>query len=148
MKIRDYINKIVINGKQEDMEELSNMLDDLICELKEERPKLYKKYKDELYEMANGKILNEEIAYKWVNNMKPEGEHWTIEETTNAMKQMGYNLNNIDFYVVANMMYNDYYGLVKEDEELALKLSYMWLNDEDSVKDKLYEYYKYIPKED
>lgn len=64
------------------------------------------------------------------------------------MKQMGYNLNNIDFYVVANMMYNDYYDLVKEDEELALKLSYMWLNDEDSVKDKLYEYYKHIPKED
>ena len=148
MKIRDYINKIVINGKQDDMEELSNMLDDLICDLKEEKPKLYKKYKDELYEIANGKILNEEMAYKWVNNMKPVGEHWTIEETTNAMKQMGYNLNNIDFYVVANMMYNDYYDLVKEDEELALKLSYMWLNDEDSVKGKLYEYYKYIPKED
>ena len=148
MKIRDYINKIVINGKQDDMEELSNMLDDLICDLKEEKPKLYKKYKDELYEIANGKILNEEMAYKWVNNMKPVGEHWTIEETTNAMKQMGYNLNNIDFYVVANMMYNDYYDLVKEDEELALKLSYMWLNDEDSVKYKLYEYYKYIPKED
>lgn len=148
MKIRDYINKIVINGKQDDMEELSNMLDDLICDLKEEKPKLYKKYKDELYEIANGKILNEEMAYKWVNNMKPVGEHWTIEETTNAMKQMGYNLNNIDFFVVANMMYNDYYDLVKEDEELALKLSYMWLNDEDSVKDKLYEYYKYIPKED
>ena len=148
MKIRDYINKIVINSKQDDMEELSNMLDDLICDLKEEKPKLYKKYKDELYEIANGKILNEEMAYKWVNNMKPVGEHWTIEETTNAMKQMGYNLNNIDFYVVANMMYNDYYDLVKEDEELALKLSYMWLNDEDSVKGKLYEYYKYIPKED
>lgn len=148
MKVREYIKKIVDNGKQEDMEELSNMLDDLICDLKEEKPKLYKKYKDELYEIANGKILNEEMAYKWVNNMKPEGEHWTIEETTNAMKQMGYNLNNIDFYVVANMMYNDYYDLVKEDEELALKLSYMWLNDEDSVKDKLYEYYKYVAEED
>lgn len=148
MKIRDYINKIVINGKQDDMEELSDMLDDLICDLKEQKPKLYRKYKDELYEMANGKVLTEEMAYNWVNNMKPEGEHWTIEETTNAMKQMGYNLNNIDFYVVANMMYNDYYDLVKEDEELALKLSYMWLNDEDSVKDKLYEYYKHIPKED
>lgn len=148
MKIRDYINKIVINGKQDDMEKLSNMLDDLICDLKEEKPKLYKKYKDELYEIANGKILNDEMAYKWVNNMKPEGEHWTIEETTNAMKQMGYNLNNIDFYVVANMMYNDYYNLVKDDEELALKMAYMWLDDEDAVKDKLYEYYRHIPKED
>lgn len=148
MKVREYIKKIVDNGKQEDMEELSNMLDDLICDLKEQKPKLYKKYKDELYEMANGKILNDEMAYKWVNNMKPEGEHWTIEETTNAMANLGYNCNKIDFYVVANMMYNDYYNLVKDDEELALKMAYMWLDDEDAVKDKLYEYYKHIPKED
>ena len=98
--------------------------------------------------MANGKVLTEEMAYKWVENMKPKGEHWTIEETTNAMKEMGYNLNSMDFYVVANMMYNDYYDLVKDNEELALKMAYMWLNDEDSVKDKLYEYYKYVAEED
>ena len=148
MKIRDYINKIIISGKQDDMEELSNMLDGLICDLKEQKPKLYKKYKDELYEMANGKVLTEETAYKGVEDMKLNGEHWTIEETTHAMKEMGYNLNSMDFYVVVNMMYNDYYDLVKDNEELALKMAYMWLNDEDSVKDKLYEYYKHIPKED
>lgn len=148
MKIRDYINKIIINGKQDDMEELSDMLDDLICDLKEQKPKLYKKYKDELYEMANGKILTEEMAFNWVENMKPKGEHWTFEEISSVNNNLGYNLKNIDFYVVANMMYNDYYDLVKDDEELALKMAYMWLNDEDSVKDKLYEYYKYIPKED
>lgn len=91
MKIKEYIKKILLNGNQEDIEELSDMLDEFICELKDEKPKLYKKYKTDLYEMANGKILT---------------------------------------------------------EEMALKMAYMWLNDEDSVKDKLYEYYKYIPKED
>ena len=39
MKIRDYINKIIISGKQDDIEELSNMRDDLICDLKEQKPK-------------------------------------------------------------------------------------------------------------
>ncbi len=147
MKIRDYINKIIINGKQEDMEELSDMLDELICDLKDKEVKIYKKYKDRIYEMANGKVLNEEMAYNWVNTMKPKREHWTIEETTNAMRELGYNLNTIDFYVVANMMYNDYYDLIKDDEQIALKMAYMWLKDEDSVEDKLYQYYRHIPKE-
>lgn len=148
MKIKEYIKKILLNGNQEDIEELSDMLDEFICELKEEKPKLYKKYKTDLYEMANGKILTEEMAFNWVENMKPKGEHWTFEEISSVNNNLGYNLKNIDFYVVANMMYNDYYDLVKDDEELALKMAYMWLNDEDSVKDKLYEYYKHIPKED
>lgn len=148
MKIREYIKKIVDNGKQEDMEELSEMLEDTIYKLKEIEPKCYKKYKMKLYEMAYGKVLTEEMAYKWVQEMKPKHEHWTMEETTNAMASLGYNCNKIDYYVVANMMYNDYYNLVKDDEELALKMAYMWLDDEDAVKDKLYEYYRHIPKED
>lgn len=148
MKVREYIKKIVDNGKQEDMEELSEMLEDTIYKLKETDPKCYKKYKMKLYEMAYGKVLTEKMAYNWVQEMKPKHEHWTIEETTSAMTSLGYNCNKIDYYVVANMMYNDYYNLVKDDEELALKMAYMWLDDEDAVKDKLYEYYRHIPKED
>lgn len=148
MKIKEYISKIVSKGKQEDMECLSDMLDELICDLKEKNPKLYKKYKEELYELANGKILTEDMAYVWVEEMIPEHEHWTIEETTKAMNNLNYDCDKIDYYVVANMMYNDYYELVKNDEEMALKMAYMWLNDEDSVKDKLYEYYRHIAKED
>ena len=148
MKIKKMLEVIIDKGKTEDMYKLNDMLDERICDLKEKQPKLYKEYKMKLYEMAYGKVLTEEMAYNWVENMKPKGEHWTVEETTNAMANLGYNCNKIDFYVVANMMYNDYYNLVKDDEELALKMAYMWLDDEDAVKDKLYEYYRHIPKED
>ena len=86
------------------------------------------------------------MAKKWVKDMQPAGQHWTMEETTGAMQSLNYNVNPIDFYVVANMMYNDYYNLVKEDEELALKLAYDWLNDEDAIEDKLYCYWKNIVK--
>ncbi len=148
MKIKEYIAKIIMNGKQDDMEELSEMLDEAIMKVKINDPKCYKEYKTKLYEMANGKVLTEQMAYDWVEKMKPKREHWTMEETTDAMNSMGYNCDKIQFYTVANMMYNDYYDLTKDNEELALKLAYMWLNDEDAVKDKLYEYYKHIPKED
>lgn len=146
MKIREYIEKIIENGKREDMQTLSEMLDELICDLKEKNPKLYYKYKSELYELANGKVLTDDMAHEWVNKMQPIHEFWTYEETTNAMRQMGYNLDKIEFYVVANMMMNDYNNLVKDNEELALKMAKDWLNDTDSVENKLYEYHKYIVK--
>jgi hypothetical protein len=115
------------------------MLDDEYKKLLEMEIKGYSRIK-----MACGKKLNEDMAEKWVKEMKPAGLHWTIEETTSAMQSLGYNLERIDFYVVANMMYNDYFDLVKDDEVLALKMAKDWLEDIDSSNDKLYKYWKYI----
>ena len=144
--IRKYIEKIGEKRNVEDMEALGDILADLIEDMKEEHYDLYKDYKLDLYEMAYGKKISEDMADKWVKEMKPVGIHWTMEETTNAMNDLGYSFNEIDFYVVANMMYNDYYNLVKEDETLALKLASDWLNDEDAKEDKLYCYWKHVIK--
>lgn len=142
--IKKYIEKIGENRNIEDMEKLGDMLSEIIYYTKENHPDLYKKYKLELYEMAYGKKVNEEMAEKWVKEMRPVGIHWTMEDTTNAMRSLGYNFDVVDFFVVANMMYNDYFDLVKEDETLALKLAKDWLEDEDAKEDKLYCYWKYI----
>ena len=144
--IRKYIEKIGENKNIKDMEKLGDMLSEIIYSTKDSHPEIYKKYKLELYEMAYGKKLNEEMAEKWVKEMKPVGLHWTMEETTNAMQSLGYNFDSVDFFVVANMMYNDYYNLVKDDESLALKLAHDWLEDVDSSNNKLYKYWKYIVK--
>lgn len=144
--IRKYIEKIGENRNIEDMDKLGDMLSEIIYSTKESHPEIYKKYKLELYEMAYGKKINEEMAENWVKEMQPIGVHWTIEEITNAMQNLGYNFDKVDFFVVANMMYNDYYDLVKENEELALKLAKDWLEDEDAKQDKLYCYWKYIIK--
>ena len=142
--IRKYIEKIGGNRNTEDMQKLGDMLSDIIYSTKESHPEIYEKYKIELYEMAYGKKLNNEMAEHWVKEMKPVGLHWTIEETTNAMQSLGYNFDITDYFVVANMMYNDYYDLVKDDETLALRLAKDWLSDEDAKTDKLYCYWKYI----
>ena len=144
--IRKYIEKIGEKRNVEDMEALGDMLADIIEDMKEEHHDLYKDYKMELYEMAYGKKISEDMADKWVKEMKPIGIHWTMEETTNAMNDLGYNFDSVDYYVVANMMYNDYYDIVKEDETLALKLAKDWLDDEDAKEDKLYCYWKHIIK--
>lgn len=125
---------------------LMDVIDMLMCEVKEDEPELYKHIECTLYEDAYGKKINEQMAHSWVKSMKPVGMHWTMEETTQAMRSLGYSINSIEFYVVANMMYNDYYNLVKEDETMALKLAKSWLADEDSKDCKLYEYWKHVIK--
>ena len=127
-------------------ESLMDVIDMLMCEVKEDEPELYKHIECILYEDAYGKKINEEMANQWVKNMQPVGIHWTMEETTAAAKSLGYNVNPVEFYVVANMMYNDYYSIVKEDDGLALSLAKEWLNDKDAKEYKLYEYWKYIIK--
>lgn len=127
-------------------ESLMDVIDMLMCEVKEDEPELYKHIECTLYEDAYGKKINEEMAHQWVKSMQPVAMHWTMEETTGAMKSLGYSLNPIEFYVVANMMYNDYYSLVKEDEAMALKLAREWLMDKDAKECKLYEYWKHVIK--
>lgn len=144
--IRKYIEKIGEKRNVEDMEKLGDMLSEIIYETKESHPEIYEKYKVELYEMAYGKTISQEMAEKWVQSMKPAGLHWTIEETTTAMQSLGYNFSQVDFFVVANMMYNDYFDLVKDDETLALKMASDWIKDQDAIEDKLYCYWKYIVK--
>ena len=146
MHIKEYLTRIIEKGRQDDMEKLSDMLDESIHKVKECDPEWFEKKKLKLYEMAYGKVIDEETAKEWVKSMEPIGTHWTIEETTNAMQNMGYNLDKLQFFVVANMMYNDYYTIVKDNEELALKLAKDWLEDKDAKEDKLYCYWKYIIK--
>ena len=146
--IKNYIEKIVQNGKQEDIEHLSDMLSEVIYMMKELHHDKYEHYKMCLYELAEGKVLNEDMANKWVESMQPFGKKWTIEETTNAMNSLGYRDREIDFFVTANMIYNDYYDLVRDNEELALKMAHSWLNDVDAKDSKLYCYRKHIIKRD
>ena len=93
MKIREYIKKIGENKKIEDMQELGDMLADIIYSTKESHHDLYEKYKMKLYKMAYGEVLTEDMAKDIVHEMKPSGEHWSIDQTSEVKKQYG--LNNI-----------------------------------------------------
>lgn len=129
-------------------EKISDLIDMLMCDAKEENYELYEHIEGELYEMVYGKKISEEMAKEWVEDMEPIGRYWSLEETSGAMNNLGYNHDKIDFFVVANMMKNDYADLTKEDDMLALKLAHDWLNDEDARDCKLYQYWKYVVKKD
>lgn len=147
MKIKEYIDRIVKNGKPEDMEELSEMLEETLYKIKERNEECYEDYKMELYEMAYGKVLTEDMAKKIVMNMKPYHEHWTMEQTTQVKNQYGLsNIKDCDFYVVMNSAYNRYHNLFGEDLEMYVKYAKEFINDEDAKEGKVYTYFTTIPK--
>lgn len=146
MKVKKYIEKIIENGKQEDMECLSDMLDELIVGIKMEYPNKYKEYKNKLYGMAYDYTIDEEMAYDIVDKMKPLGEKWNIETLRQLKNQYG--LNNIrdwDFYVVINGLANDYNNVISTDEvETYVNMARAFIDDEDATENKVWKYYTEI----
>lgn len=149
MKIKEYIAKIIVNGDQKDMEELSEMLDESIMKLKIYDPECYKKYKTKLLGMAYNYKFDEEMAKEIVENMKPLSEVWDLNTTNSVKAEYGINANDYDFYIVMNSMINDYNEVIdKDDIETYAKMSNAFINDEDAVKNKVWKYYTTIVKED
>lgn len=140
--------KIIDKGNIEDIYKLNDMLDNLICDLKEQKPKLYKEYKKELYELAYGNVILEDKAIEIVKNMKPNGEHYSLEYAKDIKENYNIKYSVSDVYLVINSLYNDYHDLLEDNDEMYAKMTKLWLNDSDSVEDKVYVYFMNIAKED
>lgn len=148
MKVREMIEKVIEKGNKEDMYKLNDMLDDLICDLKEQRPKLYKEYKRELYELAYGNVILENKAREIVEHMRPYSEHYNMEQAKEIKEKYSIKHSVSDVYLVVNSLYNDYCDLIGDNDEMYSKMTKLWLNDADSVEDKVYEYFINVVKED
>ena len=71
MDIEEYIEKIVDNGKIEDMETLSDILEDTMEIIKDYDKECYKEFEMKLYVLAYGSHLNKSMAEEIVNKMRP-----------------------------------------------------------------------------
>jgi hypothetical protein len=151
MDVEEIIQVIVDNGRLEDMHELSDMLEDTIEMLKEYYPEEYKKYQMQLYEMAYGEILCDELKIEWVKNMRPEAR-WNIEEIEDIYQRYGLEMPLYSFFVIMNMLYSDLgraLGEVNNNDSLTkyIQATKDWYFDEDARNTqevKLYNYWKYI----
>ena len=146
MDIEDYIEKIVENGRIEDMEELSDMLEDTMEIIKDYDSECYKELEMKLYKMAYGNTLNKEMAEEIVSKMRPYGKRWSLEETKQLQEQRG--INNVspyDFFVVINSAYNDYKNIFADDIEGYIRFTMDFIQDEDAKQDKVFLYFVNIP---
>ena len=151
MDIQELIEKIVNDGKVEDMQKLSEILEETLEHLKKCDKDKYKKYELCLYEMAYGKRLTDEMKVEWVKRMKPKAK-WELQEIADIHSKYGVEMPMYSLYVVMNMMYSDMNrgigsGNSPEDIEKYLEISEDWYYDEDATNTeeaKLFAYWKYI----
>ena len=147
MDVEEYIEKIVKEGSIQEMEHLSDMLEDLLEMIQEYDPACYKEYEMQLYKMAYGMKLNKQMAEEIVSKMTPYGKKWSIEETRTMQEEYGVdNIDNVDFYVVINSAFNDFRDLFGDNIESYIKYTVDFIRDEDAKQDKVFLYYTTIVK--
>ena len=138
--IKKYVDMIIKKGNQEDMEKLDEIFEETMCDLKEYDHSKYKKYKTTLMGMAYNYQIDDELAHEIVENMKPFGEKWSMEEVASVLKGDTHNLD--EMYVVLNSLYNDYSSILgDEDTELYIKMAHAWLDDLDAKEHKFWKYF-------
>lgn len=143
MEIKKYIQKIISSDNDHKKEELSEW----ICEILEHMDEDLDDVEIKLYEIAEGRVLNEEKARHLIEQMKPHGMKWTLEETEGVRTQYGYeDIRPVDFWIVMNSAYNDYEDLFKDNVEYYAKFSKDFIKDEDAKEDKVYYYFSMIPR--
>lgn len=147
MDIEEIIETIAQNGRLEDMEKLSDMLEDTMEIIKNYDEKCYEDFEMELYKMAYGNRLNFEMAEDIVEKMRPYGKKWSIDETRQMQEQRGIvDISDVDFFVVINSAYNDYQNLFGENLEDYIRFTIDFIKDEDAKQDKVFLYYTQIPE--
>lgn len=142
MDIEEMISQISENGRLQDMEELSEILEDLMEVIEEYDPECYKKYEMKLYKLAYGSTFTPEMAKKIVKKMRPFGQRWSMEETESMQRQRG--IQDIDassFFIVINSAYNDYKDIFAEDLESYIRFTIDFIKDEDAKPDKVFNYF-------
>lgn len=105
------------------------------------------------YEELMGKLedicyeISQDEAETIVRKMSPKGQVWSINQIKSVLEQhdeKGYNL--VNWYLVMNMMYNDYHNTaemfgINEDVEFYYSLAYDFIHDVDGKSHKVEKYF-------
>lgn len=98
--------------------------------------------------------LDRETARGWVKRMKHAdgsvGEHWTMDQTNQVMRQRGIDCEPEAFYAIMNAMWSDYSKVADKfgvnNVDFWAELTKAFLMDKDAVPDKAALYYECIVK--
>lgn len=153
MKAKHYVDMILEKDDEAKEQAMVDILMKAVKHLKYCDKEGYEDLEEELYVLCYGYTLSDELCEKWVHGMVNEdgskGGHWTIEQTSQMAKQMGYTplkVTEHEWWATMNMIYSDYYGVVSNDTTTFCRLAHRFLNDADAKEGKLYHYYMSIAK--
>lgn len=143
MNIREISDKIYSNVEdRERMERMNAVYYEMADYIKEHSPTAYSRFYDMAEEVAYSVSLTD--AQRIVRNMQPYGERWTYDDIADFVKARGVD-DTIDYYLVMNMMCNDYYRTANEygvdKAEFYFSLARDFINDPDGKPHKVADYF-------
>ena len=146
---REHIKHIIEHGTTSQMVELRDVIVNIVDYLKCNDYDEYLCTEYEINKIAHNGHIGEDVAKCWVSKMQnkdgTKGEHWSIEQVANVIKEKGIKYELTDFYTVLNMMYSDYYNS-RFDTATYIDLAKDWLEDKDIEGCKLLKYYYFVTK--
>lgn len=140
-KYRELITKAIDKGAEEEAWEVA---DEVMEKLRKKHPDMYEELMDDLECLAY-KIPAEE-AMQIVKAMRPKGQNWSMQQVKDLCRDHGIDKDIVNWYLVLNMMYNDYYGTAKAfglqgDEEFYFCLAKDFIEDPDAKPFKVEKYF-------
>lgn len=147
--VQKYIDKIVMSSDTNKMKELENVLVNTIDYIQRIDNDTYCKIADDLYEIAEGRTLNQEKAIAWVNSMRPKAK-WSLDDIEKLKDKL--DMPVLPAYIIMNMLYSDLGDIIGEemtDEVIDkyIRAAEDWYYDEDAKRtedEKVYYYFKCI----
>lgn len=125
-------------------EEVGEIMECLIRHVEKSDPQYYAKYLTELEELAY--TIPKEEAEKIVKAMRPRGQYWSYNQIMDYTKEKGIKEDCTSWYLVMNMVYNDYYDTAKlfghqNDVEFFYCLAKDFIDDPDAKPFKVEKYF-------
>lgn len=135
----EYLNKL-------SKKDLESILSDLISDLETDYPEMAEKYMSELEEYIY--VISVDEAKHIVSLMKPFGEKFTYDFTVNFLqdKEITEEVECIEYYLVMNMIFNDYKAFFDKypnynTKDLYYDFAKCFIEDLDGPKYKVEKYF-------
>lgn len=130
--------------QKDENDRLAMLFTQMMDKLERENPTAYRRIMNDVEEIAYA--ITKEDAEKIVRNMSPKGQYWTYNDVKEFLKSKGIEGHDTDYYLVMNMVYNDYYRTaslygVQKDVEFYFSLAHDFIEDQDAKPHKVAKYF-------
>ena len=125
-------------------DEVWTISEDMLNKLARKDPMLFEEYIDKLEHLAY-RIPKDE-AERIVRAMRPKGQYWSYTQVMDLVRSKGVTGDCVNWYLVMNMVYNDYCATAKHfglhnDVEFFYHLAKDFIEDPDAKPMKVEKYF-------
>lgn len=137
----ELMTKLIDKGVSDEVWTIS---EDMLNKLARKDPMMFDEYIDKLERLAY-RIPKDE-AERIVRAMRPKGQYWSYDQVMDLVKSKGVTGDWVNWYLVMNMVYNDFCATAKHfglqnDVEFFYHLAKDFIEDPDAKPMKVEKYF-------